>query len=132
MAFAENICRSGRYTMKRSKGLITLMSGLLFMPLWLFSASTAFAQGGYGGWGTGPGMMAGWGGSGFGGIFMLIFWALIIGGVVFLIKWLAHSGSGTADGKPGKSGPMEILKERYARGEINKEEFEERRRILSS
>lgn len=118
--------------MKRKKRLITLTSCLLFTASWLSTASTAFAWGGYGGWGTGSGMMAGWGGAGFGGIFMLFFWALIIVGVIFLVRWLVHSGSGTADGRPGKSAPIDILKERYARGEINREEFEERKRTLSS
>lgn len=118
--------------MKRRKGLITLFSGLLLTASGLYYASTAFAWGEYGGWSAGPGMMLGWGGGGFGGIFMLIFWAFIIVGVVFSIKWLAHSFSGTGDGKPGRSRPLDILKERYARGEINKDEFEERKRILSS
>jgi putative membrane protein len=56
-----------------------------------------------------------------GGIFMLVFWGLIIAGLVLLVRWLwdrAQPGTGAGDA------PLEILKRRYARGEIGKEEFE--------
>jgi putative membrane protein len=99
----------------------------------LYSAGDAFAYGGgYYGYGMGPGMM-GWGYGGgmgwFGFIFMIAFWALIIIGIVFLIKWLAGlSGTGLSSGR-GETA-LEILKRRYARGEINKEEFEEKKKDL--
>jgi putative membrane protein len=93
---------------------------------------------GYEGWQMGPGMMYGWGnGSGmgwFGGIFMIVFWVLIIVGLIFLIKWLVHSSRGGYS-VPGGHTPsqraIDILKERYARGEIDKQEFEEKKRDLS-
>ncbi len=63
---------------------------------------------------------------------MIIFWGLIIVGLVFLIKWLAQSTKGHSS--PGLTNPssraLDILKERYARGEINKQEFEEKKRDL--
>ncbi len=82
-------------------------------------------------WGHGPGMM-GWGyGMGwFGIIIMAAFWIAVIVGIVFLIRWLVVSTrTGGRGGRPEDSA-LEILKRRYARGEINKEEFEEKRKDL--
>lgn len=77
-------------------------------------------------WGLSSSPM-GWGFGLFGWIFMLLFWILIIVGVVALIKWLASQSQGT--GERGKT-PLDILEERYAKGEINKEEFEAKRKDL--
>jgi putative membrane protein len=74
------------------------------------------------GWGDGHGWM------GFGWIFMLVFWGLIIAGVIALARWLLAQGTGARDA-PGKK-PLDILKERYARGEIERDEFEQKRRDL--
>jgi putative membrane protein len=87
--------------------------------------------GGYGGWGMGPGMMGGYGMGWFGGILMIVFWILILVGLIFLIKWLIQSTG--RDKTSGSSGDrsLEILKERYAKGEIDKEEFESKKKDLS-
>ncbi|MCZ7566075.1 MAG: SHOCT domain-containing protein [Burkholderiales bacterium] len=70
------------------------------------------------------------GGMGFGGLGMLLFWALVIAGIVMLARWLfAGSSAGIAALGRGKTA-LEILGERYARGEIGKEEFEQRKRDL--
>lgn len=62
----------------------------------------------------------------FGAVFMLLFWVLIIVGIVWFIKWLVEgSSSGTS-----KKSALEILDEKYARGEIDDEEYEKRRRTL--
>lgn len=66
-------------------------------------------------------------GMGFGGIFMWLFWILVIIGVVWLVKLMMGGGEG--DSPPPRSA-LEILKERYARGEIDREEFEQKRRDL--
>lgn len=68
------------------------------------------------GWGTGMGI--GW-------IFMLAFWILIIAGVVYLIRALA-GGERRTTGETA----LDILKKRYAKGEISKEEFEEKKKSI--
>lgn len=60
----------------------------------------------------------------FGPIFMFLFWALIIYGAVYLFRQGSHAGP-HARSHGGESGrALEILKERYAKGEITKEQFE--------
>ncbi len=78
-------------------------------------------------WHMGSGMMGGWGMGWFGGILMVILSALIIIGVVYLVKWVVNS-TRTDTTSPPRA--LDILKERYARGEIEKEEFEEKKRDL--
>jgi putative membrane protein len=71
----------------------------------------------------------GWWGMGFGGgFFMILFWIVIIAIIVMLAKWL-FTGSSRIDLPRGKSA-LDILKERYARGEIGKDEFEQKKRDL--
>ena len=62
---------------------------------------------------------------GFGMLFMALFWVVLIVGAVFLVKWLMRQG-----GLAREDSALEILKKRYARGEINKQEFEELKRDL--
>jgi putative membrane protein len=73
------------------------------------------------------GMMDGYGygmGSGM-WIFGLIFWILILVGLVLLIKYLWEGG-----GARKEESALEILKKKYARGEISKEEFEEKKKDM--
>lgn len=70
------------------------------------------------------------GGFGFGGIFMILWWVLIIVGIVALVKWVATS-SGRDGRNGGGSKALEILKQRYARGEIDEQEFQKRKRDLT-
>ena len=83
---------------------------------------------GFGGGGFGfPGMI-------FGGLMMLLFWGAIIVLVFFVIRALSRTG-GTHFAPPTPppgDRALDILRERYARGEITKEQFEEMRRNLSA
>jgi putative membrane protein len=77
------------------------------------------------GWGGHPMM---WGAWGFGMmIMMLLFWVLIIVAVVLGIRWLLGQGK-----ESGSDSAVEILRQRYARGEINKEEFDSKKKELMS
>ena len=67
----------------------------------------------------------GWGWMGLGMAGVGLFWVLVIVGIVVLVKWLV---SGSAAGKD----PLEILAERYARGEISREQFEQMKSDLKS
>ncbi|TFB14111.1 SHOCT domain-containing protein [Filobacillus milosensis] len=61
-----------------------------------------------------------------GGLMMLLFWALIIGLGIYLFKNISKNNNS----KPSNSA-VNILNERFARGEINKEEYRERLNALS-
>jgi len=65
----------------------------------------------------------------FGPVIMVAFWALVILGIVYVVKVLMGRGNEGAAPQERESA-LEILKKRYARGEINKEEFEEKRKDL--
>ncbi len=97
-------------------------------PLWdIVLYHRAMAPDGWHDFGVGPGMM--WGFWGIGLIFMIVFWGLVIVGLILLIRWLSRA---TRAGKPPgmEESAMDILKKRYARGEINKEEFEQKKRDI--
>lgn len=67
---------------------------------------------------------------GFGWIFMVLFWGLVIWGIVSLIRGGIGNGHSHGGGS-GEKTPLDILKERYAKGEINKEEFEDKKKDLN-
>lgn len=83
-------------------------------------------------WGYGSGFGSGFGGywgMGIGMIGMLVFWIGIIVLAVYLFRWL---GSGTRNGVSSRPGAdaLDVLRERYARGEIDSEEFQRRIQVL--
>ncbi|MGZ5293912.1 MAG: SHOCT domain-containing protein [Actinomycetota bacterium] len=70
------------------------------------------------------------GGWGFGMILMsLIFIAVIVVGVVLLVRSTSHDGRPPRDSRNDRA--LEILDERFARGEVDQSEYAERRRILT-
>ena len=82
------------------------------------------------------GNMMGWGGYGgygggweiFGAVHMLLWWVLIILGIVVLVRWLFSAGPGAH--RSAEDRALAILRERYAHGEIDKAEFDARKRDL--
>lgn len=66
-------------------------------------------------------------GMGFGGGFMWLFWILLVAVIVWAVK--ATAGSSNNPSKKQKSA-LDILKERYARGEIDQDEYETRRKNI--
>lgn len=112
----------------KTKFIITL----ILLLLHLTSFSIAMAQGRpYDGWGMGPGMMSyGWGMGWFGMIFMIAFWALVIIALIFLVKWLIQNTAGNKKTYSESNKALEILKERYAKGEIDKTEFDAKKKDL--
>lgn len=103
------------------KALSTLS---LSLALTAMAASAALAQSGNS---YGYHMMNGWGGWFMGPIMMLLVFGLLILGVVLVLRAL-----GIGDGARGNSQDraLEILKERFARGEIDEEEFQNRKKHL--
>jgi len=105
---------------RQSLGLVTVwgLNAVLLSPA--FAQSGGYRNGHMGRW-----MMGDWGMGWFGMIFMLLFWVLIIAGIVFLIRWLVQSmDSRNRSNVDTGSQAIEILKERYAKGEISRDEFE--------
>ena len=72
----------------------------------------------------------GWGHMMFGGLMMILFWGGIAVLVVLLLRHLG-SGSSRHQAAPHRQTPIEILRERFARGEIDRTEYEQRRKLLS-
>ena len=61
---------------------------------------------------------------------MPFFWLLILIGIIAVIAGAVQGGSGVS-ASPSRETALDILRKRYARGEIGKEEFEEKRKGLS-
>lgn len=112
--------------MSRKKStLISLgiSTALLAIGIWyLFNYFRLFPNNGEYGWFAGHHM--GMGGS-MGG-FMMIFWVLVLGAIVLLISGAFTRGTSSNEVQNQASSAIDILKRRYAKGEIDKTEFEEK------
>jgi putative membrane protein len=75
-------------------------------------------------------MMEGMGSMFFGGGFMWIFWLLLIVVIIVVIKVMRDSTARHDDRE--QENPLSILEKRYARGEIDREEYHAKRRELES
>ncbi len=124
----------------RSAGTII---GIILIALLLVLLLGGMGMMGLGGFGMGPGMMGGFGMHRFGGpfglsfnplgaILSLVFWTLILGGIVLLVVWFVRNAGRTSLTTGTSESPLDILKARYAKGEINKQQYEEMHRDLLS
>jgi putative membrane protein len=108
--------------MKRAFGILIGSISVCFFPL----AEISLAQWRNYDQGYGPGMW-GWRMMGFMGPFMMItFWIVIIVVIVLIVRWI-KSSTGHVSGESA----LDILKKRYAKGEITKEEFENMKKDVS-
>ncbi len=108
--------------MRRLSLWVATTFGILTLP-WLAWANVA-GEGTYG-----HGHM--WGGGAhwiIGPIMMVLFVAAIVAVVVLIVRWLGGAGGVGAGARPKAA--LDILEERFARGEIDKDEFEQRRQAL--
>lgn len=72
----------------------------------------------------------GWGWIGLGVLHMGLFWILLILGIVVLVKWLMSGPPGSGPPPRSEGRALDILKERYAKGEITREQFEQMKREI--
>jgi putative membrane protein len=107
----------------------TLAFAATFLP---FSAWAADSSAEPYTWGHHMMWGGGWYGMIFGPLFMILVLAAVIAVAVLIVRSLGGPRQGTAPPSypPPSRTPLDILKERFARGEIDKNEFEERRRVL--
>lgn len=100
--------------------MMNIMMGRRLLPF-------GFNQSNHMMWGFGNNPM-GWSFGVFGWILMILWLVLIIAGIIALIKWLMGQSRGT---HLHEKSALDILRERYAKGEIDKKEFEEKKEDLS-
>lgn len=120
----------------RNTGAIIAVVVVVLLLVLLFGG---FGMMGFGGMMNGYGMMGpngttghhGYGYGPLGGILSLVFFGLLIAGAVLLILWLVrNAGAGAMSlRRPGEM-PLDIVKTRYAKGEITKEQYDAMRRDL--
>jgi len=73
----------------------------------------------------------GWGHMAFGSLMMVAFWGLVIFLIVLVVRRIG-GGSSEGTAATSKNPALEILQERFARGDIEKDEFENRKQLLSN
>lgn len=111
-----------RFKMKKTNLLITVIVSVALLSgiAYLLHDHLGMSWNGYGGYQMRTGMM-GFGGM---GIMMLLFWGLVLIVMVILINRLLRIDSGKCYESTNSLNAIDLLKKRYANGEIDKAEFE--------
>ncbi len=110
--------------MSRLTGLMFGLAAALAPMAALLVPAAAWANGATEGFHHG-GRMWGGGHMFYGPVMMILVIAVVVAIVVLVVRWM-----GGAQSTPAGKSPQDILKERYARGEMTTKEFEERRKVL--
>ena len=116
--------------MNRGLKIAIIVGGVVLALLLVLPLVFAGFSGWRGGWGMmGPawGMMGGFG-WGWMPLLMLVFWGLVIWGIVAAVR---HSGHHASCCTTTTESALELLKKRYAQGEITKKEYEEKKKDLA-
>jgi|APSaa5957512622_1039677.scaffolds.fasta_scaffold175940_1 putative membrane protein len=116
--------------MKLKRTFSTALVGTGTMAIAL-PEKAAFAYGGGScGWGPLAGFTGGWGMGWFGPLLMMLFWGFLIAGTIILARWLIQRLKGRSCSSDPPS-PLDIIRKRYASGEIDQEEFKQMQQALS-
>jgi putative membrane protein len=107
--------------------MILILGATLLFPFWARGIGLGLARAGWiGGFGLARPFL--W----FRGVGAFLFWLLLFAGIILIIRALAEGPSSTSGpGSVTTESPLDILKRRYAKGEINKEQYDEIRSNLS-
>lgn len=105
-----------------------ISAGLIAAAIWFLYRHNAGIWMGNGQWGMGYHHMTG-GGM---GIVMIIFWIVFVGALILLATGVVNGTRSIQQKDEDWQKPLEILKRRYARGEIDRTEYDEKRRSLST
>ena len=114
--------------MDKNLKTILIIAGIIVAVLVILSVVPGLIWGGqYGSWGMmGPGMMGGYGTM----FFMPVLWIVILGLIIWAVAAAVRPGEYRGSDSVTAPSALELLKKRYASGEINKEEFEEKKKDL--
>ncbi len=115
--------------MDKSVKKALIIGGIVVAVLIILPLTLGATSGWHGGWGMmGPGMMGG-----FGWMWLMpVLWIVLLGLIIWAIVALVRRASESRGLDSSKtSSALEVLKERYARGEIKKEEYDEKKRDLA-
>jgi putative membrane protein len=112
-----------------------LITGLSGLTLFTTAGGALAQQGGYGGPGWQHPMM--WGGGWLGGPMMIIFWIAVLVIIIMGIRWAVKGSGGSPVRGAGNSAvlqdsALELLKRRYAAGEIERDEYMAKKRDLEA
>ncbi len=118
--------------------VLAIVAVLVLLPVLAVLFMTPMMSSGIGIMGNSEAGGSGWGimggGSWWGWLLMLLFWILLVGGIALVVTWALRRNnpdSGSA-GSATSGDALELLNHRYARGEIDKEQYEQIKRDISA
>lgn len=119
--------------MKLTRKIKKIVFSLILLPAFLLPHNIAFASWGEKNYGYPGGHMMGLMGPmgpGYMGWFMIVFWGVLLVTLIILIRWVAQLPHGKESRLRTNKSPLDILKERLARGEIEIDEYMDKKQLL--